>query len=258
MQNNQTQSLLTTHSELTSGLGREQIDLIKKTVAKDATDTELDLFVYHCNKTGLDPLARQIYFQKRPSKNGPQMTILTAIDGYRLIADRTGKYAGNDDPVFDNENVPRRATVTVWKLVAGVRSPFTATARWDQYYPGDAQGFMWRKMPHLMLGKCAEALALRKAFPAELSGLYTTEEMEQADNPPPPSKPTIDPNAFDNTNNQHRERLEALLEKSFKDVPKARYASIAERMVGRPMNRKAVDTVVFDADVDQVFAEPKQ
>jgi hypothetical protein len=70
--------------------------------------------------------------------------------------------------------------VTVWKILSGVRCPFTATAHWAEYYPGDAQGWAWKKMPHVMLGKCAEALALRKAFPAELSGVYTFEEMEQS------------------------------------------------------------------------------
>lgn len=163
----------------------EQLDLIKRTVAKGATDDELALFLHQCRKTGLDPLAKQIYFQKRRSKNGDQMTILTGIDGYRLTADRTGKYAGQDDPVFDNEDNPQKATVTIYKMIDGVRCAFTATARWSQYFPGDAQGFMWRKMPHLMLGKCAEALAIRKAFPAELSGVYVKEEMEQADTPAP-------------------------------------------------------------------------
>lgn len=162
------------------GFTQDQVGLIKRQIAKDATDDELKLFLYQASKTGLDPLAKQIYFQKRNSKNGPVVTILTGIDGYRAVAERTGLYAGNDDPVFDDEERPRRATVTVWKLVGGVRCPFTATARWDQYYPGDTQGFMWKKMPHLMLGKCAEALALRKAFPNQLSGLYTKDEMEQA------------------------------------------------------------------------------
>jgi phage recombination protein Bet len=155
---------------------REQIDLIKRTVAKDTTDDELALFLHVAKRTGLDPLMRQIHCVKRQG----QMAMQTAIDGYRLIADRTGKYAGNDDPLFDDEAKPMKATVTVYKLVDGERCPFTATARWDQYYPGDKQGFMWKKMPHLMLGKCAEALALRKAFPAELSEVYTNEEMEQA------------------------------------------------------------------------------
>lgn len=166
---------------------KEKIALIKKTVAKDATDDELQLFLYTAKKSGLDPLLRQIHCVKRKG----HMAIQTGIDGYRLIADRTGAYAGNDDPVYDDEAKPRKASVTVYKLVNGQRCPFTATARWDQYFPGEAQGFMWTKMPHLMLGKCAEALALRKAFPAELSGLYTDDEMQQADTPKPTMKQSI-------------------------------------------------------------------
>lgn len=164
----------------------DQVGLIKRTIAKGASDDELALFLNQCRRTGLDPFSRQIYLLQRwdSKQNRNIATIQVGIDGYRLIADRTGSYAGNDDPVFDDEASPARATVTVWKLVGGTRCPFTATARWAQYYPGDKQGFMWRKMPHLMLGKVAEALALRKAFPAELSGLYITEEMEQAGGAP--------------------------------------------------------------------------
>jgi phage recombination protein Bet len=135
----------------------------------------LALFLHQCKRTGLDPLARQIYCIKR----GGKATIQTGIDGYRLIADRTGVYAGNDDPRFegDEDGHPLKATVTVWKLVGGQRCGFTATARWSEY---KAEGPMWGRMPYLMLGKVAEALALRKAFPADLSGLYTDEEMDQA------------------------------------------------------------------------------
>lgn len=160
---------------------KDQVELIKRTVARNTTDDELALFLYTAKRSGLDPLAKQIHCVKRSGKDGGSMSIQTAIDGYRLIADRTGKYAGNDDPIFDDEANPTRASVTVHKIVDGQRCAFTATARWSQYYPGDAQGFMWKKMPHLMLGKCAEALALRKAFPANLSGIYTDEEMHQAD-----------------------------------------------------------------------------
>lgn len=162
---------------ITTDQDRERLDLIKRTVANGTTDDEFALFIHACKRTGLDPLMKQIHCVKR----GGKMSIQTGIDGYRLIADRTGQYAGNDDPIFDDEDNPKKATVTVYKLVNGVRCPFTATARWDQYYPGDALGFMWKKMKHLMIGKCAEALALRKAFPAELSGVYTNEEMQQAD-----------------------------------------------------------------------------
>lgn len=156
-----------------------KLELIKRTVANGASSDELDLFLYQAKRAGLDPLARQIYFVKRKGRG----TIQVGIDGLRLIADRTGLYAGNDDAVFENEDngLPSRATVTVYKIVQGQRCPFSATARWQEYYPGDDQGFQWRRMPHVMLAKCAEALALRKAFPMELSGLYVHEEMEQAD-----------------------------------------------------------------------------
>jgi phage recombination protein Bet len=160
----------------------EQVDLIKRLYGGGATNDEFAVFLHQCKRTGLDPMARQIYLVKRwDSKNQRNnMTVQVGIDGFRLVADRTGAYAGNDDPVYDDESKPQKATVAVYKIVGGMRCPFTATARWSQYYPGDKQGFMWNKMPHLMLGKCAEALALRKAFPAELSGLYTDDEMAQA------------------------------------------------------------------------------
>lgn len=163
--------------------GREKLELLKRTICKESSDDEFKLFLHVAKRSGLDPFARQIHSVRRWSEknNRYEMTIQVGIDGFRLIADRTGKYAGSDDPVVDSDKSPTKATVTVYKMVDGVRCPFTATARWDEYYPGDKQGFMWKKMPCVMVGKCAEALALRKAFPAELSGLYTNEEMAQAD-----------------------------------------------------------------------------
>lgn len=225
----------------------DQVGLIKRTFAKDATNDELALFLHQCKRTGLDPLAKQIYFQKRNSSDGPKVTIITGIDGYRLVADRTKQYAGSDDPIFDNEDNPRKATVTVYKIVGGIRCPFAATARWDQYYPGDKLGFMWRKMPHLMLGKCAEALALRKAFPAELSGVYTKEEMEQADKDQPqvveaeavpfegpPQKLAEAPRTasiYTGTSEQQK-KVEALLRAQ--KVPEQFWEEIHRQLMGRP------------------------
>lgn len=161
-------------------MGNEKLELIKKTVAKGATDLELELFLHASKRTGLDPLMKQIYCIKR----GANMAIQTGIDGYRLIADRTGKYAGSDEPQYmvGADGFPDVASVTVTKLVDGVACKFTASARWMEYSQESSP--MWKKMPYLMLGKCAEALALRKAFPAELSGVYTHEEMMQIDNEP--------------------------------------------------------------------------
>lgn len=157
-----------------------QLELIKSTVAKGATNDELKLFLYTASRSGLDPLAKQIHFVKR----GGQATIQTGIDGYRAIAERKGDLAGIDDAIYDSEDgkQPKKASVTVYRLVNGQRVSFTASARWSEYAPQGTQAFMWNKMPYLMLAKCAEALALRKAFPNDLSGLYTNEEMEQADN----------------------------------------------------------------------------
>lgn len=152
---------------------------------------ELDKFMHLVEKLKLDPISNQIHLVARyDKKKGRDVyTVQVGIDGYRVVAERTGVYAGNDDPVFNNgasqfamvekKLKPLTASVTVYKVVGGVRCPFTATAEWSAYCPGGAD-FMWTKMPYLMLGKCAEALALRKAFPEALSGVYTDEEMAQA------------------------------------------------------------------------------
>lgn len=168
-----------------------ELEQIKKKSKLQGNDFEV--FMDTAKRYGLNPLANQIHGRAQ----GGQLLIITGIDGYRLIAERTGKYAGNDDPVITLEKPmftvdPKFllngqdvvATATVYKIVNGTRCGFTSTARWSQYYPGaGGAGHMWRKMPHLMLGKCAEALALRKSFPDNLSGIYTEEEMHQADRP---------------------------------------------------------------------------
>ena len=165
----------------------DEIQLIKDTVARGTDDLQFKLFLYQARAVGLNPLAKQIHAVLRYNQNtGKQdMAIQTGIDGYRLIAARTGCYAGSDEPRFkelEKGIYPISCAVTVYKVVGGVRCPFTAAAFWNEYYPGDGKhGFFWRKMPHGQLAKCAEALALRKAFPAELSGLYTHEEMQQAE-----------------------------------------------------------------------------
>lgn len=161
-------------------------------------------FSKSCGETRLSPFKRQVHLIKRWSRDGDRYTVQTGIDGYRAIANRTGLYAGNDEYKFDegltqyemlkaNRKRPLTATATVYKAIGGIRCPFSASCQWDEYYPGEKQGFMWDKMPFLMLGKCAESLALRKAFPEELAGLYTDEEMAQADVKtdkvaPPPAK----------------------------------------------------------------------
>lgn len=158
-------------------VSHEQIALVKATVAKDATDAELQLFMYDCARQGVHPLDRLIHFTKRKGKYTP----ITSIDFMRARAAETGAHAGTDDAIHagDPKTEAFTATVTVYRIVEGGRYAFTGTARWSEYKPDEA--FMWNRMPHTMLDKCAEALALRKGFPRQLAGLYIAEEMEQAD-----------------------------------------------------------------------------
>lgn len=174
-------------------LERSQIDLIKRTVAKGASDDELKLFIQVCKGANLNPFMKQVFLVPRwDSREGKEIrAIQVSIDGLRAIAEEGGAYAGNEDPTFDGEESvtleskkvvkhPLSAKVTVYKIVEGNRYPFTATARWDEYYPGAKMGFQWHVRPYLMLGKCAEALALRKAFPKLLSGMYAQEELDRS------------------------------------------------------------------------------
>jgi phage recombination protein Bet len=183
---------------------QDQIDLIKKQIAPKANENELKLFLYQCARTGLDPLARQIYC----IPIGVRMTIQTSIDGFRVVAERSGSYAGQSEPEFveDEKGNIICCKVRVYRFSQqGIRyEASVGVAYWSEYAQ---QSPMWNKMKHTMISKCAEALALRKAFPQDLSGLYTTDEMQQA------QAPTVDiPTEIDDVpTNEERALLKSLV-----------------------------------------------
>lgn len=169
----------------------DQLMVIKNQIAKGCSDADLTLFCEVCKRTGLDPFTKQIYAINR----GGKMTIQLSIDGFRAIAADSGQYNGSQtfwcgsdgvwvDCWLDDGN-PVAAKTEIYR--GNGDRPFVAVARFSEYV-GDN---LWRKLPALMIGKVSESLALRKAFPRQLSGLYTPEEMTQAD-PTPALNPLKD------------------------------------------------------------------
>lgn len=150
----------------------------------NATKEDIAFFSQYCQRTQLDPVSRQIYAISSTDRNGkPKIQVLLSIDGYRIIAQRTGEFEGVEtywcgadgvwkDVWLDNKN-PSASKVIVYKK--GSNKGISAVALFKEY--ANLRSQTWQKMPALMIAKCAESLALRKAFPSALSGLYTTEEM---------------------------------------------------------------------------------
>lgn len=155
----------------------------------NATKEDIAFFSQYCQRTHLDPVSRQIYaISYYEKKSGRQrIQVLLSIDGYRIIAQRTGEFEGvetfwcGDDGVWKDvwleKKNPRASKVIVYKK--GANKGISAVALFEEYANMDSP--IWKKMPVLMIAKCAESLALRKAFPSALSGLYTTEEMSNSE-----------------------------------------------------------------------------
>lgn len=196
-----------------TGFDRRRLELIKKRYfVEGGSDEEFELFMTQASRRGLDPTRKHIYAVARNSWN-PQtkktettISHQVSIDGQRLLAERTGQYEGQTAPqwcgpdgqwrdVWLEDGPPAAARVGVYRK--GFREPIYAVVRYQSFVQTKAvyengkktdrvePTKFWADMPDHMLAKVAEAQALRRAFPEDLGGLYTAEEMAQADNPAP-------------------------------------------------------------------------
>ncbi len=185
--------------ESPTDFGPEHMAIVREAFAPGASEAEFAVMWAGAKARGLDPVRKQIHFVCRfdNQKQRDVWSSQVSIDGFRAIAEATGKYDGQDEPEFEYDKEERLiiARVRVWRKDIG--RPFVGVARWSEYVQtksGGAPTHMWAKMEHTMLAKCAEALGLRKAFPEPLAGLYTGDEMGQAGNESEPreSRPAWD------------------------------------------------------------------
>jgi len=187
----------------------EQRAMIRDTFANGASESEFAVLLEVASARRLNPLLRQIHFVKRwdSQKKREVWSTQVSIDGLRAVAQRTGLYAGQDEPEYIEEG-GRIVAAKVRVYRKDWTRASVGVAYWSEYVQTTRDGAptrFWAQMPHVMISKCAEALALRKAFPEDMSGLYVPEEMAQADSvqeqdrtlyveqaPAAPQRPTVD------------------------------------------------------------------
>ena len=137
-------------------------------------------FIAACNRTGLDPTAKQIY----AAQMGGKWTVLVGVDGMRVVAQRTGQYDGQDpiewQAVEDGpwsqtpgKGAPYAARIAIYRK--GLSRPIVQTVTFAEF---GGKGGNWSTRPAHMLGIRAETHAFRRMFPMDLSGLYTSEDFD--------------------------------------------------------------------------------
>jgi len=167
-----------------AAFSEEQKQIVRDSLANGASEQEFTILWEMAKARNLDPLKREVFFVKRwdSQRQREIWSIQVSIDGLRLQAARTGDYDGQDDTEFEYDKNGGLTLARTRVYRKGITRPFIGTAYWKEFAQTNKEGkltSMWANKPHVMLGKCSESLALRKAFPDETAGLYTTEEMPE-------------------------------------------------------------------------------
>jgi phage recombination protein Bet len=165
----------------------QQTAMIRDTYANGADPREFQVLMEIAKVRRLNPLLRQVHFVKRWDNNkGREVwSVQVSVDGLRAIAERTGKYDGQDEPEYELDDKGRIVSCKVKVYRKDWSRPAVGVAFWSEYVQTKKDGSptkFWVSMPRVMIAKCAEAIAMRKAFPEDMGGLYVDEEMQQAEN----------------------------------------------------------------------------
>lgn len=175
---------------------QDLIEVLETSFYPGAARESIAMVLGYCKAAGLDPMQRPVHIVPMWDTKAGRMrdVVMPGIGMYRTGAARTGQYAGIDEPVFGPDikgdvggltlTYPQWCRVSVKRaLPSGAVVEFTAVERWLENYAAKggkersrAPNSMWERRPYGMLAKCAEAQALRKAFP-ELGSAPTAEEM---------------------------------------------------------------------------------
>lgn len=174
----------------------ELIPVLQSSLYPGAKPESIKLALGYCRAAGLDPIQKPVHLvPMRVKKVGGgrddyewRDVVMPGIGLYRTQAARTGELAGIDEPEFGPDmpmpgrqaSVPEWCRVTVYRMIGGQRVAFTAREYWlENYATGGrdsiAPNAMWERRPRGQIAKCAEAQALRKAFP-ELGSQPTADE----------------------------------------------------------------------------------
>lgn len=184
----------------------ELLNVLRNSLYIGAKDESIKMALAYCTASGLDIMQKPVHLVPMWDAKAKSMrdVVMPGIGLYRTQAARSGAYAGVTEPefgpdvveTFDEEKayegkIRPAATVTypAWcKVIVKRRMPdgqiaeFAATERWKENYATAGKdskqpNTMWQRRPYAQLAKCAEAQALRKAFP-EFGAAPTADEME--------------------------------------------------------------------------------
>lgn len=167
--------------------------VLQETIFPNASDASILMAIDYCKVRNLDILKRPVHIV--PIWNADQKrfidTVWQGISELRTTAMRTGQYAGIDETIYGKDitkrvgdveiTFPEYAQTTVYRMINGTRVPFVGDkVYWLETVATKKDGSpnaMWKQRPYGQIAKCAEAAALRKAFPEELGNEYAAEEM---------------------------------------------------------------------------------